>query len=364
MSIEFYQQQLPAHADASRQNAMQKFLQVGWPTRKLEAWKYTRPQFLQEKNFAVDGSPAFEFSQQQPIKRLSEISVQDSSEALINLNHALWTEGAAIHIPAGEKLSQPLQITIKAPAENQARFLKLNIFLEKNASAEIVLNYENSREAFISLVVETQLQQDAQLKLVQQCQADAMHYVHHQVQQAANSHFQSLDLTLKTKWFRQDLNISLQAEHATCAVKGIYLGKDKEHIDHHLCIKHEAPHCQSEQFFKGILTDQAKAVFNGKVIVAKGAKKTNAKQKNDSILLSAQAEVDTKPELEIYNDDVTCSHGATVGELSTEALFYLVSRGISEVAAKNMLLAAFVKEVLGEYSESMTSLISERLQTF
>ncbi|MCD6047265.1 MAG: hypothetical protein K0S08_912 [Gammaproteobacteria bacterium] len=364
MTIEFYSQQLPAHADAARQNAMQKFLQMGWPTRKLEAWKYTRPQFLQEKNYAVDYSPAFEFSQQQNIKAISETSVEDSSEALVNLNHALWTEGAEIRIPAGEKLVQPLQITVKAVAKDQARFLKLKISLEKNASAEIILNYENSREAFISLVIETHLQQGAQLKFVQQCQADAMHYIHHHVQQAAHSHFQSLDLTLQTKWFRQDLNIALQAEHANCVLKGIYLGKEKEHIDHHLCINHEAPYCQSEQFFKGILTNQAKAVFNGKVIVAEGAKKTSAKQKNDSILLSAQAEVDTKPELEIYNDDVACSHGATVGELSTEALFYLISRGISEVAAKNMLLAAFVKEVLDESSSLMAAVIDERLQKF
>lgn len=369
-TLTHYQQQLPAGADASRQKAMQAFLGVGLPTRKDEAWKYTRAKFLQEKNYSVDHSAAFEFGIPPNVGVdvvfvNSGAHVQGNGEnALLLLNHALYTEVCEIKIPEETRVEEVLKIRVKKPAKDQARFLKLNIHLEKNAAAEIILSYDDAAKEFINLAIETRLAEKAQLKFIHICQNKAENYIHHSVYQAKASELKALNLNLKSAWFRQDLTVHLQEEYATCSLRGIYLGKEKEHIDHHLCVKHKAPHGKSEQIFKGVLSEQARAVFNGKVVVEKGAKKTDARQKNDSILLSTEAEIDTKPELEIYNDDVSCAHGATVGELSSEALFYLVSRGIEEGEAKKILLNAFVKDIVGEDSGTLALLAEERLSEF
>jgi Fe-S cluster assembly protein SufD len=143
---------------------------------------------------------------------------------------------------------------------------------------------------------------------------------------------------------RSDTLVSFEEQGGHCGMNGLYLVGDHQHVDHHTSANHKVPHCTSDEFYKGILNGNSRAVFNGKVVVAKDAQKTNASQQNKNLLLSKQAEVDTKPQLEIYADDVKCAHGATVGQLDEDALFYLQSRGLNPEQAKEFLLTAFVAD--------------------
>ncbi len=163
----------------------------------------------------------------------------------------------------------------------------------------------------------------------------------------AAAEFASHSLSLGGKLTRSDISIHLQEELAQCLMNGIYAPGEGQHVDHHTSVYHLVPNCQSEQDYKGILNGHSRAVFNGKVYVAKEAQHTDAKQQNKNLLLSAQAEIDTKPQLEIFADDVFCSHGATVGQLDEEALFYLATRGIGHLEATHYLLQAFANENLG-----------------
>jgi Fe-S cluster assembly protein SufD len=251
----------------------------------------------------------------------------------------------SLHITREEQKKIPLRVELKA--EHQ----RLCLHLDKNAKAIVTLNYAMHPEATSQLFIQTTLEEGAKLQLLHCCDTGAIHHIRHEVKQYAHSALHILELTLRAKKFSQIFTAELLASEAACIVKGCYIGDDKEDILQQLTIHHEAPYCKSEQFFKGVLKDHAKVSFEGKVVVGKDAKKTEARQRSDAILLSAHTEVETKPELEIYNDDVICTHGATVGELDQEALFYLTSRGLEESQAKRILLSAFLKEVLGEFSE-------------
>lgn len=365
-TLDFYAKQLESFSDPARQAAMQKFLQLGWPTSKWESWKYTHSRVFQEKEFTRDTSNAFLFSNEQYVHKVSEVQpgLRSQEETFSLLNDALWTEKFLIRVPAKLKLDEVLRIKIRSTSKQHARFLKLEIELEPYAEANIILEYEKTEESFINLVIETKLNASAKLRFLHICQNEAMDYIHHAVFQASQSVFNGFELSLKAKWFRQNLEVHLEGKYARCELKGLYFGEADEHVDHHLCVDHRASHCKSQQFYRGILKDHAKAVFNGKVIVQKDAQKTDASQKNNNILLSVHAEIDTKPELEIYANDVVCSHGATVGELSQETLFYLQSRGIQEAEAKKILLFAFAKEVLGDFKDLTTSWVNKRLENF
>jgi Fe-S cluster assembly protein SufD len=148
------------------------------------------------------------------------------------------------------------------------------------------------------------------------------------------------------KLVRSDINSTLDNENITTNYYGLYLGSGKQHIDNHTFVNHAKPNCESNELYKGILDDESRGVFNGKIWVEKDAQKTNAYQSNKTILLSKKASIDTKPQLEIYADDVKCSHGATVGHLDDQAYFYIRSRGVSPEVAKSMLIRAFVDDVV------------------
>jgi Fe-S cluster assembly protein SufD len=166
-------------------------------------------------------------------------------------------------------------------------------------------------------------------------------------------------LALSGKLVRSDFAVSLDEIGASCELNGLYLAQHKQHIDHHTYINHLKPHGTSKEFYRGIIADQARAIFNGKVFVEKDAQQTDAKQENHNLLLSANAEIDTKPQLEIYANEVKCAHGATVGQLDEEALFYLQSRGITKAAARNLLINAFAVSV---FDKIKNEVMREHLQ--
>ncbi|MCZ6602658.1 MAG: Fe-S cluster assembly protein SufD, partial [Planctomycetota bacterium] len=175
---------------------------------------------------------------------------------------------------------------------------------------------------------------------------DAFHLAATHVTQARNSVFSSHSISLGGSIVRNDLGSVLDGEGIDCNFRGLYLAQGNQHVDNHTSIDHARPHSQSRELYKGILTDEARGVFNGRVLVRKDAQKTDARQTNKNLLLSGKCLVNTKPELEIYANDVKCAHGATIGQIQEEAIFYLRSRGIGKDEARNILTYAFANEVL------------------
>ena len=158
--------------------------------------------------------------------------------------------------------------------------------------------------------------------------------------------FSSHAVTLGGAIVRNDADATLDGEGVDCTLNGLYLANGRRLIDNHTTIRHASPHCSSHELYKGILDDEARAVFNGKIVVAIDAQKTDAKQTNKALLLSEEAQINTKPELEIFADDVKCTHGATVGQLDEDALFYLRARGLAEEQARSVLIHAFASDLL------------------
>jgi Fe-S cluster assembly protein SufD len=231
-----------------------------------------------------------------------------------------------------------------------AAYPRLLVLAEPNSRATLVESYVSlsGEPHFNNAVTEIVLENGAALdhvKLLKEGVA-TFHMATTEVYQNRDSHFRNWSLALTGGWVRQDLHVALDAEGAACACDGLYLLTEGRHVDHHLLVDHWKPQGTSSQLYKGILEGKSTAVFNGKTFVHAGAQKTAATQTNKNLLLSENATVDTKPELEIYADDVKCSHGATVGQIDPEALFYFKSRGIGEARARQLICYGFAREVV------------------
>lgn len=266
------------------------------------------------------------------------------------LNTAMIAAGVFIYLPAGVCVEAPIVLSHWQDQTNQAIYSRHLIIAEAGSQATIIEEYRGKEECNYFTNTITEVFAAANAKLVhykiQRESKLAYHIGHLAVQQAKNSQFDSHSLSLGGKLVRSDMSLYLQEENARCLLNGIYVPTEGQHVDHHTTTHHLVPNCQSEQDYKGILTGRSRAVFNGKVIVAKGAQHTQAKQQNKNLLLSAQAEIDTKPQLEIFADDVVCTHGATVGQLDEDALFYLATRGIDRREASSYLIHAFAADNL------------------
>jgi Fe-S cluster assembly protein SufD len=173
------------------------------------------------------------------------------------------------------------------------------------------------------------------------------------IQQGRSANIASHSLLLGGALVRNNVHPVLAGEGGECLINGLFLGNDHQQVDNYMLVEHVSPHCGSRQFYNGILDDHAHGVFHGRIIVHKDAQKTDAKQTNRNLLLSDDAQIDTKPQLEIHADDVKCTHGATIGQIDEEALFYLRSRGIDESSARNHLLLAFAGECIARMKEGL-----------
>lgn len=342
-----------------REKAIDYFQQAGWPNRKQEAWKYTPTQRLQKQDWDLNQDRTVNFhhidteglhiesctaTHIQNHTALFEANTEDAAPTL--LNHALWQEAWVIRVNKSHQDTAPLRISLPAVKAKQTHYIKFIFIVAAKANLQVIMDHTESH-GFTNVMIHTCLAEGAQMTFLDHCDAgdDSLHFMHHTVTQSTHSTFNHYSLALHAQWLRHELIIHFNEPHARCQLNGLYFGVAAQFVDHHLCVHHHAPHCQSNQFYKGVLADQAHAVFNGKVIVAKNAQKTISSQKNHNILLSNSAEIDSKPELEIYADDVMCAHGATVGALSADALFYLISRGIEPTQAKKILLEAFMQEI-------------------
>jgi Fe-S cluster assembly protein SufD len=286
------------------------------------------------------------------------------------LNTAMIQWGLFLYIPEGVCIAEPITLTHVQDQTNQAIHLRHLIIAEAHSQATFIEEYCGEAECcyLTNTVTEIDVGADAQLthyKIQRESKA-AYHLGHVAVRQAAHSQFFSHSLSLGGKLVRSDISLSLQEQYARCLMNGIYAPTEGQHIDHHTTVNHLVPHCFSQQDYKGILTGHSRAVFNGKVIVAKDAQHTDARQQNKNLLLSAHAEIDTKPQLEIFADDVLCSHGATVGQLDEDALFYLATRGIDKSEASQFLIHAFAQDNLRliphpDLADWMSNLLTQQL---
>jgi Fe-S cluster assembly protein SufD len=289
------------------------------------------------------------------------------------LNTAAIQDGALIRVPEGLTLERPLEILHLSVSDGQAQVAQPRnlILLEPGARARVVERFMAIGEPlyFNNVVDEILLGESAVLEheRLQAESPNAFHMAGLHIDQAGGSRYRCVTAALGGAWARTELRVRFRAPGAECELDGLYLAGDGQLVDFHLDIDHDVPGCSSRENFRGILDGRGRAVFDGRVLVQKQAQKTAAHLSNANLMLSRNAEIDTKPQLEIFADDVQCSHGTTVGQLDPEALFYLRSRGLAEPMARKMLSLGFAGAILERYlteglRERADAVLQDRLE--
>lgn len=374
-----------------REEAMKLFVQKGFPTQKNDAWRYTDLAPLLDTSFTF-GSESI---QPPGLNRSREgVEVLDISEAIATfpeflekhlgryadtrdpftaLNTGLFSRGTFIRIAGGVILKEPLRIvhsTVPSRKNSTSQYRTL-ILMEKNSQATVLEIYDSPGDwvYFTNAVTEIVLEEDARLEhcKIQQESSGAFHVGATYVAQHRGSSFVSFALSAGARLMRNDCRIALTEEGASCELNGLYLGDKDQVLDQQTFVDHQQPDGKSDQFFKGILAEHSRGVFRGHVMVRQDAQRTDAHQTNKNLLLSDGAKVDTQPQLEILADDVKCGHGAAVGQLQEDALFYLRSRGIGEQEAGRILAQGFATEVIerssmGFMKETLSEMVNEKLE--
>jgi Fe-S cluster assembly protein SufD len=273
--------------------------------------------------------------------------------AFIALNTAFLQDGAFVFVPPGQTIAAPIHLLFVSiagaePAVSHPRSL---ILAGEHSQVRLIESYvgPDGGVTFTNAVTEVVAGPNAVVDhyKVQRESKAAFHVATLHVRQERRSTFSNHAITLGGALVRNEINALLDDEGCECTVNGLYLAGGRQLIDNHTVIDHARPHCNSHELYKGILDGQAQGVFNGKIWVRPDAQKTDAKQTNQTLLLSEEATINTKPQLEIYADDVKCTHGATVGQLDADSLFYLRSRGIALEEARSLLTYAFANDVVG-----------------
>jgi Fe-S cluster assembly protein SufD len=377
-----------------QEKQLHHFAMTGFPHHKMENWKYTSVSDIAKQAFTmaapatvsmaaiapfmivdayvivfVNGhfAPALSRIQDLPagviltqlksvIKQTAwqkKLSIPDNYQTPFSLlNDGLFDNGLFLQLAPNVRVDRPIQLIywMDASAQGQMSHPRHVIMAAENSQATIIEEYIGAEATpyFNNVVNQVFISANANLQWykLQNEGNQAFHVANTIVQQQQGSAMASYHFTAGAQLARDDLNVVLQQTQAQCQLWGFYQLKNTQHADHHTRIDHHVPHCHSQQNYKGIMDDRSHAVFNGKVIVHANAIKTQATQSNKNLLLSRTANVDTKPELEIYADDVRCTHGATVGQLDQQALFYLRSRGIAQPFAEKILMSAFAHEII------------------
>lgn len=370
----------PTQMDLSpaQQEALFQFKAQGFPHAKLEEWKYTSFKDLQTQSW--NWKPASVFSHQglQPMalsalleKSSAFKNLWESKQSLLDqnslypLNEALHGEALVFWASAGaQKLD--LNLALDALPEGSIINSKLIVFVDQGASLSIVeqVHAKGSQRVFSNYVQEIFLAADAHLHYVKsQDISDSMQqvdqtFVH--LSDRAKAH--TFTFSINGGVLRNNLHFYIQGSGAEAHLNGLYVPAGKQLMDNHTVVDHRVAQAESNELYKGVLMGHATGVFNGKIFVRQDAQQTNAFQSCKNVLASANASMNTKPQLEIWADDVKCSHGTTTGQLSEEALFYLRSRGISLASAKTLLLLAFVQELIDRIEdESLHASLSEKI---
>ena len=276
----------------------------------------------------------------------------NSGDSLAQLNSALWTDGAFVYVPENTALENPIEIVHISTGNKEILSSPRHLIIAGKGSSVSIIESNISHDLKAQVIVNSHsdifIGENAKVqfyRLQNECEKVSQITSVNAVQEK-NSHFDTNTITLGSEWTRNNLNIALNGENCESHLNGLFIANDNDHIDNHTSVQHNKPNCQSNQLYKGILDGKSTGIFNGKIFVERDAQKTNAYQSSKNILLSDDATINTKPQLEIYADDVKCSHGSTTGQLNEEALFYLRSRGLGVDSARNLLLYAFANDVL------------------
>ncbi len=268
------------------------------------------------------------------------------------LNTALWEDGAYLRIRSGLALERPIHLLHLATGAHAAiaSHPRTLIVAEASSQVAIIEDYVSlgAETAFANAVTELVAAEGAVVShlLVERENLASFNVSTLRIEQARNARVDSHSILTGGSLVRNNVHPVLNGEGAECLLDGLFTGAASQHLDNFMLVEHARPHCNSRQFYNGILAGGARGVFHGRIVVAKDAQKTDAKQTNRNLLLSPRARIDTKPQLEIYADDVKCTHGATIGQIDNAQLFYLRARGIAEAEARNLLLYAFAAESL------------------
>lgn len=386
------------HFHQMRKLALEEFSKLPVPSIKDEEWKYTNISPLLKHNFIsakkanvnserinkflfdqlehslmvfVNGYFAPELSRLEDIpngvkvsslneelknnnpivsKNLGKYAIKEN-QIFTALSTAFTKDGAFIYVPDGKIVENAIHVIFLTTSDQKIFTQPRNLFVAgKNSQVTIIEHYVSDDESiyFTNSVTEIVADENAivdHIKL-QEESSKSFHIARMEVDQERSSNFSSHMISTGAELSRNDFNARFNDEGSECMLNGLFMIKDNQLFDAHTMIDHAKPHCQSHEHYKGILQDKSKGVFNGKVMVRQDAQKTNAFQENNTILLSDDAVMNTKPQLEIFADDVKCSHGATIGKLNQEAMFYLKSRGIGDEAATAILIHAFASDVI------------------
>jgi Fe-S cluster assembly protein SufD len=396
--------QEPRWLRRARKDAIGVFDRRGFPTTRSEDWRFTSVQPLVDAQFRTIAAPGGEVSAAQVAalafghaewptvvfvngRHAPELSssgrlpagvrVVDLASALAGeggvgalverhltrvasseahaftaLNAALMHDGAVVHVPADVEVRQPIHLVFvsDALAAEGAAHLRNLLVLGRGAKATVIESYVATGDAryFTNAVTEAVVADGATLThyKVQRESERAFHVGTVDVHQARDSHYVSFSFATGAQLSRTNVYTRLDGAGCGATLNGLYMADGTQHVDHQTRIEHVAPNCYSRELYKGVLDGQSHGVFNGKVYVHPEAQKTDGKQTNNTLLLSPTAQIDTKPQLEIFADDVKCTHGATVGRLDATSLFYMQSRGINAESARKLLTYAFAADVL------------------
>ena len=410
----------PAWAQAMRRDAFARFCQVGFPSTHDEDWRFTNVSEIARIPFRlapnggaglatsdlrqwriadaacllvfVNGHFSRELSSlgslprglvvgglaekisggEQALEQHMGCYLNTGRDAFCALNTAFARDGAYVHIRRGAVIEGAIHLLFvstetDAPAMSHPRNL---IIAEEDSQAAVVEDYVSLGDsvAFSNSATELIANDNAVVShyMIEQEHRRAFNVSTLRIQQGRSANVATHSVLVGGALVRNNVHPVLAGEGGECLINGLFAGAARQHIDNYMLVEHVSPHCGSRQFYNGILDEQAHGVFHGRIIVHKDAQKTDAKQTNRNLLLSDDAQIDTKPQLEIYADDVKCTHGATIGQIESDALFYLRSRGIDERSARRLLLLAFASECLDRMKEArirqhIEKLINQRI---
>jgi Fe-S cluster assembly protein SufD len=386
-----------------RESAFARFCDVGFPTTHDEDWRFTNVSAIAKTPFELAGDAKVskreveQFGVAAPgchlvfvngrfvrdlssigqlpagvsVNSLAEELSANSSEveshlgrylniqrdAFAALNTAFAEDGAYVHVRRGVVLTDPIYLLFISTASDKPLMTHPRnlVVVGDDAQATIVEDYVSIGEtpAFSNTATELVAGENAVVShyMVEREHRQAFNISTLRIQQGRSANVSSHSVLFGGGLVRNNVHPVLAGEGGECLINGLFIGNGRQHLDNYMLVEHASPHCASRQFYNGILDDHAHGVFHGRIIVHKDAQKTDAKQTNRNLLLSDDARIDTKPQLEIYADDVKCTHGATIGQIEENALFYLRSRGIDEIAARKLLLLAFANECLDRMAE-------------
>lgn len=386
----------PRWVAQARESAIAQFERLGFPTTRLEQWRFTSVTPIAERTFGlasdgaaridrnliaalgapaavavcVNGRFAATLSSLSNLPKgvqilglettlssnpglvepyLAKLSPTQAS-AFTSLNAAFLRDGVVVVVAPGVVLEQPIELVFASVADRNPTVShpRLLVLAGEASQVTILERYVGQGAAFTNAVGEVWLGANAVVDhyKLQEEPADSFHIASMFLNSARNGNFSSHSLTFGGSLVRNDVIAVLDGEGIDCTLNGLYVSRNKQLVDNHTTIDHAKPHCGSHEVYKGILADQSRAVFNGKIIVRPDAQKTDAKQTNKALLLSDEANINTKPELEIFANDVKCTHGAAIGQLDEDAMFYLRARGLGVSEARAMLVRAFAGDIL------------------